>query len=141
LKTINTNTDPFERIIHEWVISFLTCPQQTVQSTLINSVLTIVACFVVGLGNVTAAKRSSCALAPWNTSKMLRYITLISFLWKLVLKFSLFLLDHHYFFVRLLQCHQQPTGSRLCGFYCAYYMLQLKDSGPHMEVLSWDLHL
>jgi hypothetical protein len=36
-------------------------PQQTVQSILINSGLTIVACFVVGFGNVTAAKRSSCA--------------------------------------------------------------------------------
>jgi hypothetical protein len=60
--------------------------QQTVQSILINNVQTIVACFVVGVGNVTAAKRSFCALAPCNTSKMLRYIPLISFLWKLVLK-------------------------------------------------------
>jgi hypothetical protein len=60
-------------------------PQQTVQSILINSVLTIVDCFVVGLGYVTAAK-SSRALVPWNTSKMLRYIPLIFFLWKLVLK-------------------------------------------------------
>jgi predicted metal-binding protein len=25
LKTINTHTDTFERIINEWVISFLTC--------------------------------------------------------------------------------------------------------------------
>jgi heme/copper-type cytochrome/quinol oxidase subunit 4 len=31
--------------------------QQTVQSILINSVITIVACFVVGVGNVTAAKK------------------------------------------------------------------------------------
>jgi hypothetical protein len=46
-----------------------------------------------------------------------------------------------FFFVHLLQCHEQPTRSRLCGFYCAYHMLQLKDSGPYMEVLSWDLHL
>jgi hypothetical protein len=60
-------------------------PQQTVQSILINSALTIVACFVVGVGNVTSAIRS-CALAPWNMLKMLRYIPLISFLWKLVLK-------------------------------------------------------
>jgi hypothetical protein len=44
-------------------------------------------------------------------------------------------------FVRLLQCHQQPTGSRLCSFYYAYHMLQLKHSSTHMEVLSWDLHL
>jgi hypothetical protein len=116
-------------------------PQQTVHSILINSVLTIVACFVVGVGNVTAAKRSCCAMAPWNTSKMLRYIPLISFLWKLVLKLE-FISSRSplFFFVHLLQCHQQPTGSRLC-FYCAYHMLQLKDSGPHMEVLSWDLHL
>jgi hypothetical protein len=41
-------------------------PQQTVQSILINSFLTIVTCFVIGLGNVTAAK-IYCALAPWNT--------------------------------------------------------------------------
>jgi hypothetical protein len=142
LKTINTNTDPFERIINEYVISFLTCPQQTVHSILINNVLTIVACFVVGLGKVTAAKISSCTLAPWNTSKMLRYIPLISFLWKLVLKLE-FISSRSplFFFVRLLQCHQQPTGSRLCGFYCAYHMLQLKDSSTHMEILSWDLHL
>jgi hypothetical protein len=38
-------------------------PQQTVQSILINSVLTIVDCFVVGLGNITAAK-SSRVVAP-----------------------------------------------------------------------------
>jgi hypothetical protein len=61
-------------------------PQQIVQSILINSVLTIVSCFVVGVGNVTATKRSCCVLAPWNTSKMLRYTPLISILWKLVLK-------------------------------------------------------
>jgi hypothetical protein len=46
-----------------------------------------------------------------------------------------------FFFVSLLQCHQQPTGSRLYGFYCAYHMLQLKYNGTHMKVLSWDLHL
>jgi hypothetical protein len=40
-------------------------PQQTVQSILINSVLTIVDCLVVGLGNVTVAK-SSRALVPWK---------------------------------------------------------------------------
>jgi hypothetical protein len=108
-------------------------PQQTVQSILINSSLTIVACFVVGLENVTAAKRSSCALAPWNTS---------SFLWKLVLTLE-FISSRSplFFFVHLLQCHQQPTGSKLCGFCCAYHMLQLKESGPHMEVFSLDLHL
>jgi hypothetical protein len=60
-------------------------PQQTVQSILTNSALTIVACFVVGVGNVTSAIRSH-ALAPSNMSKMLRYIPLISFQWKLVLK-------------------------------------------------------
>jgi hypothetical protein len=38
-------------------------PQQTVQSILINSVLTIVDIFVVGLGNVTAGK-SSRAVSP-----------------------------------------------------------------------------
>jgi uncharacterized membrane protein len=77
--------------------------QQTVQSILINSVLTIVALFVVGLGNVTAAKRSCCALAPWNTSKMLRYIPLISFMWKPVLKLE-FISSHSplFFFVHLL---------------------------------------
>jgi hypothetical protein len=78
-------------------------PQQTVQSILINSVLTIVACFVVGLGNVIAAKRSSCTLAPWNTSKMLKYIPLISFLWKLVPKLE-FISSRSplFFFVHLL---------------------------------------
>jgi hypothetical protein len=55
LKKINTNTCPFELITD--------VPQQTEQSILINSVLTIVDCFVVGLGNGTAAK-SSHALAP-----------------------------------------------------------------------------
>jgi hypothetical protein len=117
-------------------------PQQTVQIILINSVLTIVACFVVGLGNVTTAKRSSCALAPWNTSKMLRYIPHISFFWNLVLKLA-FISSRSplFFFVHLLQCHQQPTRSRLWGLYFAYLMLQLKESGPHMVVLSWDLHL
>jgi hypothetical protein len=54
-------------------------PQQTVQSILINSALIIVACFVVGVGNVTATIRSR-TLAPWNMLKMLRYIPLISFL-------------------------------------------------------------
>jgi hypothetical protein len=58
-------------------------PQQTVQSILINSVLTIIDCFVAGLENLTATK-SSCTMSPWNTSKMLRYIPLISFMWKLV---------------------------------------------------------
>jgi hypothetical protein len=38
-------------------------PQQTVQSILINSVLTIVDIFIVGLGIVTAAK-SSRTVAP-----------------------------------------------------------------------------
>jgi hypothetical protein len=73
---------------------------------------------------------------------MLRYIPLISFLWKLVLKLE-FISSRSplFFFVHLLQCHQQPTGFRLRGFYCAYHMLQLKESGPRMEVLSWDLHL
>jgi hypothetical protein len=110
-----------------------------VHSILINSALTIVPCFVVGVGNVTAVKRS-CALAPWNMSKMLRYVPLISFLWKLVLKLE-FISSRSplFFFVHLLQCHQQPTESRLCGFYCAYHMLKLKDSDPHMEVLSWNL--
>jgi hypothetical protein len=56
-----------------------------VQGILFNSAITIVACFVVGVGNVTTAKRSR-ALARWNMSKMLRYIPLISFLLKLVLK-------------------------------------------------------
>jgi hypothetical protein len=105
-------------------------PQQTAQSILINSVLIIVACFVVGIGNVIASKRSCSALSPWNTSKMLRYIPLISFLPKLVLKLEFISSQSPlFFFVHLLQCHQQPTGSRLCGFYCAYHMLQLKDSG------------
>jgi hypothetical protein len=40
-----------------------------------------------------------------------------------------------------LQCHQKPTESKLCGFYCAYHMPKLKDRGLGMEVLSWDLHL
>jgi hypothetical protein len=71
--------------------------QQTVQSILINSALTIVSCFVVGVGNVTAAIRS-CALAPWNTSKMLRYIPLIFFLWKLVLKLEFILSRSPLFF-------------------------------------------
>jgi hypothetical protein len=112
-----------------------------VQSVLINSAITIVACFVVGVGHITAVIRS-CALAPWNMSKMLRYIPIISFLWKLVLKLE-FISSRSplFFFVHLLQCHQQPTGSKLCDFYCGYHMLKLKDSGPHMEVLSWDLHL
>jgi hypothetical protein len=56
LKTINTNSGPLELIING-------VPQQTVQSILINSVLTIVDCFVVGLGNITAAKTSG-AMAP-----------------------------------------------------------------------------
>jgi hypothetical protein len=104
-------------------------------------ILTIVACFVVGVGNVIAAIRSR-ALAPWNMLKILRYIALISFMWKLVLKLEFISSRSPLFFiVHLLQCHQQPTGSKLCGFYCAYHMLKLKDRGPHMEVLSWDLHL
>jgi hypothetical protein len=71
-----------------------------------------------------------------------KYIPLISFLWKLVLKLE-FISSRSplFFFVHLLQCHQQPTESKLCGFYCAYHMLKLKDSGPDMEVVSWDLHL
>jgi hypothetical protein len=32
-----------------------------------------------------------------------------------------------------LQCHQQPTESKLCDFYCAYHMHKLKYSGPHTE--------
>jgi hypothetical protein len=81
-------------------------------------------------------------LAPWNMSKMLRYIPLISFRWKLVLKLK-FISSRSplFFFVHLLQCHQQPTGSRLCGFYCAYHMLRLKESNQNMKVLYWDLHL
>jgi hypothetical protein len=35
-----------------------------------------------------------------------------------------------------LQCHQQPTGSKLYGFYCAYHMLKLKDNSP---IRWWDL--
>jgi hypothetical protein len=112
-----------------------------VQSILINSALTIVACFVAGVGNVTATKRSR-ALAPWNASKMLRYIPLISFQWKLVLKLEFNSSRSPLcFFIHLLQYHQQPTGSKLCGFYCAYHILKLEDSGPHIEVLSWDIHL
>jgi hypothetical protein len=115
-------------------------PQQTVQSILINSALIIVACFVVGVGNVTATIRSR-TLAPWNMLKMLRYIPLISFLWKLVLKLEFISSRSTLFlFVYLLQCHQQPTESKLYGFYCAYHMLKLKNRGPYMEVLSWDLH-
>jgi hypothetical protein len=114
-------------------------PQQTLQSTLIISALTIG--FVVGVGNVTAAIRSR-ALAPWNMPTMLRSIPLISFLWKLVLKLE-FISSRSplFFFVHLLQCHQQPSESKLCNFYYAYHMLKLEDRGPHMEVLSLDLHL
>jgi hypothetical protein len=66
----------------------------------------------------------------------------ISFLWKLVLKLeSISSRSPLFFFVHLLQFHQQPTGFNLRGFYCAYHMLKLKDSDPHMEVLSWDPHL
>jgi hypothetical protein len=111
-----------------------------VQSILINSALTIIACFVLGVGNVTAVIRS-CALAPWNMSKMLRYIPLISFMWKLVLKLELFLLDHHYF---SLYIYCSATNNLLdpnSAASIAYHMLKLKDSDPHMEVLSWDLHL
>jgi hypothetical protein len=106
------------------------------QSILINSALTIVACFVVGVGNVTAPIRS-CPATPWNMSKMP-----ISFLWKLVLKLE-FISSRSplFFFVHLLQCHQQPAESKLCDFCCAYHMLKLKDRGPDMEVLSRDLHL
>jgi hypothetical protein len=71
-----------------------------------------------------------------------RYIPLISFPWKLVLKLE-FISSRSplFFFVHLLQCHQQPTESKFCGFYCACHLLKLKDRGPNMEVLSWDLHL
>jgi hypothetical protein len=110
-----------------------------VQSIFINSALTIAACFVVGVGNVTATIRSH-ALAPWTMSKMLRYITLIYFLWKLVLNLEFISTRSPlFFFVHLLQCHKQPTESKLRGFYCAYHMLKLKDRGLDMEVLSWDL--
>jgi hypothetical protein len=78
----------------------------------------------------------------WNMSKMLIYISLISIMWKLVLKLE-FISSRSplFFFVNLLQYHQQPVESKLCGFYCAYHMLKLKDRGPDMEVLYWDLHL
>jgi hypothetical protein len=81
---------------------------------------------------------------------MLTYIPLISFLWKLVKGqyflsllqcLSLFLLDHHYF---SLYVYCSATNNLLdpdCGFYCSYHMLQLKYSGTHMKVLSWDLDL
>jgi hypothetical protein len=45
-------------------------------------------------------------LAPWNASKMLRYMPLISFLWKLVLNLEFISSPLPlFFFVHFLQCH------------------------------------
>jgi hypothetical protein len=45
----------------------------------------------------------SCPVAPWDMSKILRYIPLISFMWKLVLKLEfIFSRSPLLFFVHLL---------------------------------------
>jgi hypothetical protein len=82
---------------------------------------------------------------PRNTLEHVKEVkvhTTYFLMWKLVLKLKFISARSPiFFFVYLLQCHQQPVGSKLCGFYCAYHMLKLKERGSDTEVLSWDFHL
>ena len=60
----------------------------------INGALTIVVCFVVVLGIVTAMT-TSCPAAPWTMRRLLMYVLLsISCLWKLIVKLE-FIPSHH----------------------------------------------